>query len=105
MGVDQIFTISAKFHNTGIPGILGIPGVRAVSQFLRCFILKVENEFHGESKVKILMSFETYRWPGTSAEEPCTESAVGTAVNREELSITSAVLYGFTISNHHTLGH
>ena len=40
MGVDQIsqfrpnFTISAKFHN---PGILGIPGVRAVSQFLRCF--------------------------------------------------------------------
>ena len=40
MGVDQIsqfrpnFTISAKFHN---PGILGIPEVRAVSQFLRCF--------------------------------------------------------------------
>ena len=24
MGVDQIFTISAKFDNTGIPGILGI---------------------------------------------------------------------------------
>ena len=41
MGVDQIsqfrpnFTISAKFHN---PGILGIPGVRAVSQCLRCFL-------------------------------------------------------------------
>ena len=41
MGVDQIsqfrpnFTISAKFHNAGI---LGIPGVRAVSQFLRCFL-------------------------------------------------------------------
>ena len=41
MGVDQIskfrpnFTISAKFHN---PGILGIPGVRAVSQFLQCFL-------------------------------------------------------------------
>ena len=39
MGVDKIsqlrpiFTISAKFHN---PRILGIPGVRAVSQFLRC---------------------------------------------------------------------
>ena len=27
----------AKFHNPGIAGILGIPGVRAVSQFLRCF--------------------------------------------------------------------
>ena len=40
MGVDQIsqlrsnFTISAKFHN---PGILGIPGVMAVPEFLRCF--------------------------------------------------------------------
>ena len=31
------FTISAKFHNPGIPEILGIYGVRAVSQFLRCF--------------------------------------------------------------------
>ena len=41
MGVYQIFTISAKFHNTGIPGILGIPGVRAVSQFLRCFPLSM----------------------------------------------------------------
>ena len=30
-------TISAKFHNPGIPEILGIPGFRAVSQFLRCF--------------------------------------------------------------------
>ena len=28
------FTTAAKFHN---PGILGIPAVRAVSQFLRCF--------------------------------------------------------------------
>ena len=40
MRVDQTsqfrpnFTISSKFHN---PGILGIPGVRAVSQFSRCF--------------------------------------------------------------------
>ena len=33
MGVD--ITISTKFHN---PGILGIPGVRAVSQCLRCFL-------------------------------------------------------------------
>ena len=45
MGVDQIsqfrpnFTISAKFHN---PGILGIPGVRAVSQFFRCFFTNME---------------------------------------------------------------
>ena len=31
------FTISAKFHN---PGILGIPGVRAASQFLRCLCSK-----------------------------------------------------------------
>ena len=37
MGFDQIFTILSKFHNTGIPGIVGIPGVRAVSQCLRCF--------------------------------------------------------------------
>ena len=35
MGVGQI---STKFHNPGIPEILGIPGVRAVSQFLRCFL-------------------------------------------------------------------
>ena len=41
MRVDKIsqfrpnFTTSAKFHN---PGILGIPGVRAVSQFLQCFL-------------------------------------------------------------------
>ena len=44
MGVDQIsqfrpnFTISAKFYN---PGILGTPGVRAVSQFLRCLYLHI----------------------------------------------------------------
>ena len=50
MGVDQIsqfrpnFTISAKFYNPGIPGILGIPGVRAVflGQYLRCFITFVK---------------------------------------------------------------
>ena len=30
-------TATAKFHKPGIPEILGIPGVRAVSQFLRCF--------------------------------------------------------------------
>ena len=41
MGVDQIsqfqldLIISAKFHN---PGILGMSRVRAVSQFLRCFL-------------------------------------------------------------------
>ena len=35
------FTISDIFHNPGIPEILGIPGVRAVSQFLRCFVLFV----------------------------------------------------------------
>ena len=29
-------TISAKFPNPGISGILRIPGVRAVSQFLLC---------------------------------------------------------------------
>ena len=34
------FTISAKFHNPGIPGIHGIPGVRAVSQFLRRFYIQ-----------------------------------------------------------------
>ena len=44
-GVDQIsqfqanFTISAKFHNPGIPIILRIPGVKEVSQFLRCLLL------------------------------------------------------------------
>ena len=31
------FTILSKFYNPGIPEILGIPGVKAVSQFLRCF--------------------------------------------------------------------
>ena len=36
------FTISAKFHNPGIPGILGIPGVRVVSQFLRCFYVHLD---------------------------------------------------------------
>ena len=30
-----------KFHNTGIPGIVGIPGVRAVSQFLQCFSINL----------------------------------------------------------------
>ena len=34
---NQIFTISAKFHNTGIPG------VRTVSQFLRCFFPDLVN--------------------------------------------------------------
>ena len=34
------FTISAKFHNPGIPEILGIPGFRAVS---RCLIFGVLN--------------------------------------------------------------
>ena len=34
---NQIFTISAKFHNTGIPGI------RAVSQFLLMSLAKNEN--------------------------------------------------------------
>ena len=48
MGIDQIlhfrpnFSISAKFHNPGIPGILGIPGVRVVSQFLRCFYVHLD---------------------------------------------------------------
>ena len=37
------FTISAKFHNPGILGILGIPGVRTVSQFLRCFFPDLVN--------------------------------------------------------------
>ena len=37
------FTISAKFHNPGIPGLLWIPGVRAVSQFLRCLNMGFPN--------------------------------------------------------------
>ena len=36
MGGWPNFTISLKFYNPGIPWILGVPGVRAVSQFLRC---------------------------------------------------------------------
>ena len=57
------FTISAKFHN---PGILEIPGVRAVLQFLRClylwlFSLKYFIEYH-------LCSHCSYDWCGAPGD-------------------------------------
>ena len=64
MGVDQIsqlrpnFTISAKFHN---PGILGIPGVRAVL-LVQADRMRRTRSMIGNLTFKLLMqnSFQKY---------------------------------------------
>ena len=63
------FTISAKFHN---PGILVIPGVREVSQYLRCYIFGfvVERNTAEQSSLyltKIFVNDYLYQWPAVTA--------------------------------------
>ena len=70
MGFDQIFTILSKFHNTGIPGILGIPGVRAVSQFLRfCNLISIP--WMLLSYVEEVEKSEHLIWPSIWLELSC----------------------------------
>ena len=48
-------TMTKTMTNTGIHGILGIPGVRAVSQFLRCLLLRPYSRLCESKRCKIML--------------------------------------------------